>query len=54
MVAVMENNWIKVCQVLHPQEVTSSAEKSVLEKIEKNIYHKRAQSLRPIIFSMVS
>lgn len=46
VVAMMENKWIKLCQYFQH-------EKLVLQKIERNVYHKCPRSLRPIIFSMV-
>lgn len=54
----METNWTKVCVLLQDsatEELTTDNEICVLQKIEKNIYHKKPEeSLKPIVFSTVS
>ena len=52
VVSTMEKNWLKVCHTL--QENETSSDKFILQKIERNIYHKRPRSHLPITFAMVS
>lgn len=55
VVSIMGKNWKKVCYLLRDDdsEVIPSLEKLVLQKIERNIYHKKPRSLLPITFAKV-